>query len=386
MKCFKFEALLNAFEKSRKDIKWKKSVNNFASDLTANLLDLQQELQDITYNPQKMIEFILRERGKIRYIKAPIFRDRIVQKTFCDNVLLPKCERFLIYDNGASLKGKGITFARQRFHKHLKQAYKKFNGDAYVITADFSKYFDNIQHQKALKIFSQFLNEEEMFWLKLIAFDNFKVDVSYMNDEEYEHCLETKFNLVDYESTIDKSLRTKEKFMEKSVGIGNQCSQIIGLLYAYRIDNFCKIVKSCKYYGRYMDDIYAIVKTKEEAKQLLKEIQNISKKELGIEVNMKKTQIHNINNTISFLKFKYNFINGKIRTRIHSSTFKRAKRKITIYKKLLEQRKMTVKEVFNNYNSWYQNFKRYCTNKQKREISTYFRETIINNKEKYILK
>lgn len=44
--------------------------------------------------------------------------------------------------------------------------------------------------------------------------------------------------------------------MRKSVGIGSQISQISGVYYPTRIDNYCKIVKGMKYYGRYMDKLF----------------------------------------------------------------------------------------------------------------------------------
>ena len=72
-----------------------------------------------------------------------------------------------------------------------------------------------------------------------------------MSDEEYKYCLDKVFNAIEY-AKIDKSLLTGEKFMEKSIGIGSQISQISGLLYPTRIDNYCKIVKGLPYYGRYI--------------------------------------------------------------------------------------------------------------------------------------
>ncbi len=76
--------------------------------------------------------------------------------------------------------------------------------------------------------------------------------------------------------------------MDKSVGIGSEISQISGLLYPSRIDNYCKIVKGLKYYGRYMDDTYVIHESKEYLKQLLREITEICN-EYGIFINNKKT-------------------------------------------------------------------------------------------------
>ena len=49
----------------------------------------------------------------------------------------------LIYDNGASLKDKGLDFARRRFEIHLRNAYKEYGGKAYILLMDFTKYYDN---------------------------------------------------------------------------------------------------------------------------------------------------------------------------------------------------------------------------------------------------
>ena len=35
-----------------------------------------------------------------------------MQRSVCDNVLVPELSKYLTYDNGASMEGKGIHFAR----------------------------------------------------------------------------------------------------------------------------------------------------------------------------------------------------------------------------------------------------------------------------------
>ena len=51
------------------------------------------------------------------------------------------------------------------------------------------------------------------------------------------------FNKLEYRD-IPKELLTGEKWMKKSVNIGDQLSQIIGIYYPYRIDNYVKYVRS----------------------------------------------------------------------------------------------------------------------------------------------
>lgn len=208
--------------------------------------------------------------------------------SLCDNILAPSLLSYLIYDNGASLKGKGITFSRQRFEEHLHKYYRLYGNDGYILLMDYSKFYDNIPHDIAYQEIAKHVHDEFSLWLLDLIFDNFKIDVSYMTDEEYEHCMETPFNSADYRLNVPKSAHTGEKFMRKSVNIGDQCSQIIGIYYPTQIDNFVKIVEGQKFYGRYMDDSYVISQSKEYLIELEAKIA-AKATELGMTLNRKKT-------------------------------------------------------------------------------------------------
>lgn len=105
-----------------------------------------------------------------------------------------------------------------------------------------------------LKLFD---DDEFIDWLLTLIFKGFQVDVSYMSDEEYEACMTDTFNKLEYRN-IPKEKLTGEKWMEKSVNIGDQLSQVIGIYYPYPIDNYVKYVRQQKFYGRYMDDWYVM--------------------------------------------------------------------------------------------------------------------------------
>lgn len=110
-----------------------------------------------------------------------------------------------------------------------------------------------------------------------------------MTDEEYAGCMDRVFNSLEYQN-VDKSLLTGEKFMYKHLNIGDQVAQVAGIIYPIPIDNYVKIVKGVKFYGRYMDDSYAIHESKEFLEELLQGIIAVAK-ELGITVNIRKTRI-----------------------------------------------------------------------------------------------
>lgn len=111
-------SLLDAFNKSKKGTAWKESVQRYEMNLLRNINQTQKEMKDGTYEQKDFYEFKLHERGKTRHIKSMHISDRVVQRSVCDNVLVPELSKYLTYDNGASMEGKGIHFARKRLSTH----------------------------------------------------------------------------------------------------------------------------------------------------------------------------------------------------------------------------------------------------------------------------
>lgn len=351
--------LIEAFNKCKKDSIWKESVQRYEMNLLKNIYQVHNELMSGTYKPRGFYEFTIYERGKRRRIKAVNIYDRVVIRSFCDNVLTPVVRNALIYDNGASVKDKGIDFSRRRFDTHLHKFYRENqSNEGYILLIDFSKFFDNIRHDKLIQELERLIDDRRAIEFLKLSIDLFKVDVSYMTDEEYENCMDVPFNSIKY-SEIDRSLLTGEKFMYKSIGIGSQISQIAGLLYTSRIDNYCKIVRGVKYYGRYMDDTYVIHEDKEYLRQLLSEIRELCK-EYGVFINEDKTQIVKLSHGFKFLQLRYIFTDsGKIIKKISKESIARERRKLKKYHSLLLEGKMDYKEIECAYKSWKGNAKKY---------------------------
>lgn len=362
--------LYNAFYKSRASVYWKESVQRYEMNLLLNILKTQESVLDRTYKPKKLSEFELHERGRVRQIKAHHISDRVLQRSLNDNVLVPRVRKKLIYDNGASLVGKGVGFARKRFELHLRKAYKKHTG-CYIILLDFSKYFDNIRHDIMLNLLKDFVDDSVLKFLEKV-FKEFEIDVSYMTDEEFDNCLNVLFNATEYSHL--NSEKCGERFMKKSLGIGNHTSQICGVLYPNRLDNFIKIVKGIKYYGRYMDDTYIMVESKEKALELYEEIKIICK-DLGIFLNEKKTRIRKLTNWNTFLKVNYKILeSGRLIRKIANSNIRRWRRKIKTYRKLLDKGIMTFEGVLNSFKSTYGTYKKYDSGYKLLRVKNYFKE------------
>lgn len=350
--------LWNAFYNSNKGVGWKESVQRYEVNLLMNIFDTRQNILTGKYKPKRLSEFDLHERGRIRHIKAQHISDRIIQRALDDYVLLPRVTPKLIYDNYASLKRRGAGLARKRFELFLKEAYRNWGDDTYILFVDFSKYFDNIRHDIMLNQLAEYIDQQLLDFIRINVFKPFEIDVSYMSDDEYCKCMSVIFNAVEYYK-LSPELRSGQKFMKKSIGIGNPTAQICGILHPFHIDNYCKIVKGFKYYGRYMDDIYVIFNNKNELKAVCSDISKMCC-EVGIFVNQKKTHIKKATDWNMFLKINYKVLpSGRVIRKIANSTARRERRRLTKYRKLLDNKKMPITDIINSFQSWIGMHKKY---------------------------
>lgn len=357
--------LYESFQRAKQGSEWKPQVQRFEMNYLIELSNLQRELESGDYTFQSSVEFTLHERGKKRRITGEQIKDRVSKHGLCDEILTPAVRKYLIYDNGASVKGKGIDFTRKRLLTHLRKYYQTHHtNDGYILLIDFSKYYDNIRHDRLMEQFEKYIKDEKALNFLRKVIDRSKVDVSYMTDEEYAGCMDTVFNSLDYQE-VDKSLLTGEKYMYKHLNIGDQVAQIAGIIYPIPIDNYVKIVKGVKFYGRYMDDSYAIHESKEFLEGLLQGIMEIAK-ELGITVNTRKTRICKLSSLWRFLQVQYSLTDtGRVIQKINPKRLTTMRRKMKKLVYILPE-----KEFDDWFNSWFQNHYRIMSKQQRVNMNT----------------
>ncbi len=366
--------LYKAFRRAMKSAPWKTTSQMYEINALSNVVKAQEEIRNRTYKPSKSSKFIVQERGKTRCIEGRQMHDKVIEHALCDEILTPLVANKLIYDNGASQKGKGVSFTRDRLKTHLHRYYRKYGNQGYVLLIDFSKYYDNILHSIAKQQLKDLCNDPTVSYLIDVLFDTFRVDVSYL--EKPEEYINTKHDALKYRELPDE-LKTGRAFSDKSVSIGDQISQIVGILYPYRIDNYCKIVRGMKYYGRYMDDIYIISNNKFELLEILEGVKIICK-ELGIFINEKKTQICRIDKGFKWLQHTYILTpSGRVIDKVSKERVHAMRRKI---KKLSKMGKPK-EEVWQVLHSWVCGYKKNLSNKQIYNLYQLFNEIYPEEKE-----
>ncbi|GHT88878.1 hypothetical protein FACS1894137_17460 [Spirochaetia bacterium] len=314
--------LYESFLESMKGVAWKESVQRYEANAFRNVKETHRKLLAGESVQSDFAEFTLNERGKIRHIKSVHISERIVQKCLCNKALVPILSNSLIYDNGASVKGKGVHFAIKRFIAHLSKFYRQnnYSNNGYALLIDFAKFFDSIDHQVLFKL------------------------------------LENKIK-------DDRILDLTKKFIRvfgdgKSLGLGSQVSQICAIFYPDQLDHFIKENLDIKFYGRYMDDSYLIHADKEYLKECLEKITVFCEK-LKIKINIKKTRIVKLSQGVEFLKGKYLLLpSGRVLRRPCKDSTRRMRRKLIKFKGLVNSGKMTYDNLRTSYQSWRGNYKR----------------------------
>lgn len=357
--------LHKAYMASIKGSKWKDSTQRFMLNYLRYIFQIKDDIYNRTLQNGPTNEFDLLERGRARPVTSYGVRDRIIRHALCDDILLPEIQKQIIYDNGASIKGRGISFSRKRFEVHLHKYYRLYGNEGWIVFGDFTKFYDNIIHETAkqelLKLFG---NDEFLDWLLTMIFKGFEVDVSYMSDEEYANCLDDVFNKLEYRKHHRGEL-TREKFMAKSVDIGDQLSQIIGIYYPYRIDNYVKYVRGQKFYGRYMDDWYIMGPSKEELADIVKGIHTIAAS-YGIHINEKKTRFVKISGPYKYLQIKYSLLpDGTIVKRINQKRVTEMRRKLKKLAGKWRNGEMQYENIENMFKGWMGSFYKLMSKKQR---------------------
>lgn len=287
-----FENLYKAMLRCKRNVMWKDSVAGFVKNGAMNCYKLRQELMDGTYHLSGYSIFEVHEK-KTRTIVSTRFRDRVVQRSLCDNYLYHELTKGFIYDNCACLIGKGTDFARNRLKCHLQRHYRKHKLKGWVLKLDIHDYFGSTLHGVAKEAVDKRVPDE---WAKSMVYD-----------------------IIDSFNHIAP---------DRGMGLGSQVTQLVELAVLDDIDHAIKEKMHIKGYVRYMDDLILIHEDKAYLQKCLEEIKSMLA-DIGLEVNDKKTTIQPLKHSISFLGFRFNLTDtGKVIMRLQTGKASKERRRL----------------------------------------------------------
>ena len=151
-----WDNLLLAYRKASRGKRGHPNVALFEYHLEDNLLLLQQELLNFSYQPGAYHSFYIHE-PKRRLISAAAFRDRVVHHALC-NLIEPLFERSFIFDSYANRIGKGT-------HRALDRAQQFSRRFPYVLQCDVRQFFPSIDHAVLRSHLAGKIADPQVLWL-----------------------------------------------------------------------------------------------------------------------------------------------------------------------------------------------------------------------------
>ena len=311
-KVIDFDNMYKAYRKSKSGKGFKKSAAKFNIMALDGINALIEQLKNKTYKVSNYTEFKVYE-PKERIIKTTTFKDKVVQHSLCDNVILPRLQSVFIYDNCAGQKGKGTLFGLNRLSQQMRQFYRKYRFDGYILKCDISKFFYNIPHEQLKdSVNYHFSYDKDICWLCNLFIDSTE---------------------------------------GKGIPLGNQVNQGFALLYLDGMDKLITGELGIEFYGRFMDDFYLIHPNKDYLKYCLETIEEFLKT-LDLTLNG-KTQIFPFKNGVNYLGFHtYITDKGKVIRKLKNQNKRNAQKKYLRMAKLVVEGKLPIEKFNASYNAW----------------------------------
>lgn len=300
------EQLFTAYFDARRSKRGTNTQLLFEQDFEHNLMVLAREIEKGTYEVGRSVCFVTNKPVK-REIFAADFRDRIVHHLLC-NWLSPMFERSFIADCYSCRKGKGTLYGIKRTHQHIRQCTQNFTQPGYVLKVDISGYFMSINRQRLLDVV---VAEMEKYRHRRCGY----ADLTWEEYIDYALAQDLLRKIILNNPTLNCIFRGRKDAWEglprnKSLfysaegcglPIGNLTSQLFSNVYLSSFDNLMKRKEGLKYYGRYVDDMIIVHRSRKYLSELKDRMAYILSNDYGLYMHPKKWVLQPATCGINFL-------------------------------------------------------------------------------------
>ena len=330
-----FDNLYLSARKAQKGKRFRENVLQFNYNLGTELLKIQQELKDKTYQPGSYRTFHLRDI-KSRLISAAPYRDRVVHHALC-NIIIPIFERTFISDTYANREGYGTHKALMRFTDFARSS-------RYVLQCDIRKYFPSIDHEILKQLIRRKIKCPDTLWL---------IDAIIDNSNEQEE--------VNHYFQGDDLLTPIQR--RHGLPIGNLTSQWMANIYLSGFDHFVKEQLKVAKYVRYVDDFSLF----SDDHQFLKDARILIEDylvQLRLKIHPIKSQLFETKHGSSFLGFRI----FPETIRVRNSNLHRGRKRLRKLQKDYAEGKINVEDIKRSLNSWESHLKHGDTWRLRKQI------------------
>lgn len=283
-----FEAYFECRKRKRKTI----NAIEFELDYVNNCYQLWQDILNRKYQIGQSITFIIL-KPKPREIFAANFRDRVVHHLLMRR-LEPLFEAEFISNTFNCRKNKGVLYGVNALQNCIRECSNDYTENCYISKFDLSGFFTSI--------------DKTILWQKVKKFilEHYKQNdidiILYLSEMIIKHCPQNNCR----RKTPPSSWRLIPAFKSLfSVGdnlglpIGNLTSQIFANFYLNEFDHL--MTNKFKYYGRYVDDFFVVVKNKLDILLFISQMKDFLQDNIHVKVHPKKIYIQDYGKGCDFI-------------------------------------------------------------------------------------
>lgn len=291
------EAAWNEIKKNKRK---SDSFQTFALFKDEILLQAQNELIWFLYDPKKrgVNHFFIRE-PKLREINAPKHYDKLIHHALI-RVVLPVFESVFHPNSFACRKGKGTHPSCIYYQKMIKWALADFGKNFVIVSVDFKLFFALIDHEVTKELIRCIFDDPGILWLTdsiVDALGDIGLPLGFLPSQHLSGLIGTVVDI----------------FVTRFLGVSD------------------------KRYIRTADDIRIICRTKEEAKEIIWNLDEFCWERLKITLSPKKTKIQKWSGRDTWC----GYIIAPHHFEPKKSTKRRAEKRIAKKTKLVQQGKLS---------------------------------------------
>ena len=295
-----------AYKDAGKNKRGKYYYQEFTLNMEDELVSLRDELWNRTYKPGNSMCFIVKSPKK-REVFAASFRDRVVHHLYYNYTYLLFNNTF-IHDSYSCREEKGTLFGIDRLVHHIRSVSDNYAKPCYVMKMDIEGYFMHIDRYRLLGITIDTLK-------RMSTHQSDEPDKTWSDKLDYDFLYYLTEVIIMY-NPVDNCFihgsandwvglpRSKSLFftpLNCGLPIGNLTSQLFSNVYLNVLDQFMKRTLHCRNYGRYVDDFYVVMNSKEALKSLIPQIRSFLKDNLMLTLHTNKTMIIDVRQGVGFL-------------------------------------------------------------------------------------
>lgn len=353
-KSLKLSELDKAARQTKSGVMWKDGVASFNNHRLLKCYQIKEDVLNGRYKlrPGTIVKIYY---PKKREALAPWYRDRVLQRSFCNNGIYHDLTNSLIYDNVACQVGKGTDLSVNRTICFLERLYRiEGNFEGYGVHLDVKKYFPSTPH-KAIKELDRKLIKDEKF----IPFTDEIIDGS--------------------KDTRPPEEIAKDPFGERGTGLGSQMNQLNQVALLTELDH--KLKTFCRFYQRYNDDFLILDKSKEVIEKAVQIVETELEK-YGLQM-VNKAGIFPISKGFYFLKLHFIPLErGRVVVMLSPNALAHERHQLRNLKELVDKGERTMKNVHEHYQAFV-NYSALCSSDAPVREMDKFYARLFREKPKY---